>query len=643
MVHPKGQGPKSLSLDEGASGALVLALVSLPGEWGPETRSMARRFASLPGVSCMGRISEKRMAVLMRSNVKEASDNLKRARSLCLSQGLRGKGVAVGYAVFPDDADKACLGRLPDAKDLLMEKAATALFFAEARNSPSPVAAFKDLVRDGGEITQVLPQDRVIVSLGLGAGALPGQIFIVKDDSGKVKGEASLFESHRGYSLAHAMVADPLRPFRAGDRLEYSGRDEGIGERSLSYGTETLNHKEKLQNLLTSLSQGDKPFVFALARLDDYEKRAALTGEDEAEKNLSQFLNALREKFIFPPASSLSYEPGCASLIWLSPPEALEIKLKEFLSQPDSQKGVSMGLVFHPTEVLPPENILEGAEAALLESAMTGPQSVVSFGPQTLNILGDRLFDEGDTAGAILEYRKGLLLDPGHLNLLNSLGVCYGRQGDQKAAMTAFEDVLRLDPDNLMATFNKGCSFILSGQPEEAEKALEKAARLDPENFEILFQLGKTALELGHLDKALNALHLASEQKGKRGAVHRLLGRARLLKGDPLGAMSAFKKAVKFNPDDAQSLSSLGVLFREHGHDDVMALSLFRRSVELDPSNSLFRRRLGALYYDLGRFQDAEHHLKSALEYSGKNHVSKELESLDALAAELNKAAESGN
>jgi tetratricopeptide (TPR) repeat protein len=207
--------------------------------------------------------------------------------------------------------------------------------------------------------------------------------------------------------------------------------------------------------------------------------------------------------------------------------------------------------------------------------------------------------------------------------------------------MAAFEDVLRLDPDNLMANFNKGCSYILGGQPEEAEKALEKAASLDPTNFEILYQLGKTSLELGHVDKALKALHSASEQKGKRGVVHRLLGQARLISGDPQGAMTAFKEAVKFNPNDAQSLSSLGVLYRERRRDDGMALSLFRRSVELDPSNSLFRRRLGKLLYDMGRFREAEHHLKSALEYSGENRANKDLENLGLLAAELNKAAES--
>jgi tetratricopeptide (TPR) repeat protein len=102
--------------------------------------------------------------------------------------------------------------------------------------------------------------------------------------------------------------------------------------------------------------------------------------------------------------------------------------------------------------------------------------------------------------------------------------------------------------------------------------------------------------------------------------------------------MDAFKQAVKYNPDDAASLSSLGVLFQEESKDNKMALSLFRRSVELDPSNSLYRQRLGKLYYDMGMFQDAEHHLKSALEYSQIEQPPERSGNLEFLAAELAKS-----
>jgi tetratricopeptide (TPR) repeat protein len=207
--------------------------------------------------------------------------------------------------------------------------------------------------------------------------------------------------------------------------------------------------------------------------------------------------------------------------------------------------------------------------------------------------------------------------------------------------MATFDDVLSLDKQNLMAHFNKGCSYLIDGLLEKAEQSFTQAASIDPLNFEILFYLGKTALELNHQDIALKALNTASELKGRQGIVFHLLGQARLISGDHYGAFTAFKQAVKFNPNDANSLSALGVLYREKDNDSEVALTLFQRSIELDPTNSLFRQRLGRLLFDLGNFQEAERHLRLALDYGCKApEVHRHLE---LLAQELAKAENEEN
>jgi tetratricopeptide (TPR) repeat protein len=144
---------------------------------------------------------------------------------------------------------------------------------------------------------------------------------------------------------------------------------------------------------------------------------------------------------------------------------------------------------------------------------------------------------------------------------------------------------------------------------------LRLAAANPAAGFEALYQHGRLALELGRLGEALPALRRAALLKDRRGAVYRLLGQAELLAGDAQKALEAFKKAVKSDPDDAQSLSSLGVLFLERNNDREVALSLFQRSVELDPTNSLFRQRLGKLLFDQGDFSGASRHLKAAIDY----------------------------
>jgi tetratricopeptide (TPR) repeat protein len=471
-------------------------------------------------------------------------------------------------------------------------------------------------------------------------GAVAGQVFLVKGDDGTPKGEANIFETAPAYSICHLKNSTPGRRISQGDHLEFLRLQEGVNPQGRNGEKLRYSQRERVLDFINQNTQPNKTLLFALAKLDDYEKLSFLAGEIEAEKQLDLFLEGIRSRFSPEPQISAPWEPGILAFAWGNPDPTLKDKLSEFLTGGEGPGKVSMGLVFWPSEVLSPDTISQAAKKTLLEAAMTGHEVAVVFGPQTLNISGDRLFDEGDLDEAVEEYRKGLILDPAHINLLNSLGVCYGRLGDQKAAIGAFDDILRLDPDNLMANFNKGCSYIISGKHEDAEKALEKAANLDPQNFEALYQLGKTALELGHVSKALKALNQAATLKGRRGSIHAILGQARLLSGDQGGAMDAFKQAVKYNPDDASSLSHLGVLYLEESKDNKMALSLFRRSVELDPSNSLYRQRLGKLFYDMGKFQDAEHHLKSALEYSQLNPSPELSGSLELLAAQLATRAE---
>jgi tetratricopeptide (TPR) repeat protein len=276
-----------------------------------------------------------------------------------------------------------------------------------------------------------------------------------------------------------------------------------------------------------------------------------------------------------------------------------------------------LGLAAWPSKVLKPKELLSAAKKALLEAAMTGPAMAIAFGAQTLNISGDRLFEEGDVTGALEEYQKGLTLRPDDLNLLNSLGVCHGRLMDHAKALSTFETILALNPGDSMALFNKGCSLLSAGRLEEAADALKQAADNPEACFEALYQYGRLALELDRPHAALTALRKAAAAKDLRGAVHRALGQAELLAGDGQLALEAFKKAVKHDPDDAQSLSSLGVLFLERANDREVALSLFQRSVEIDPTNSLYRQRLGKLLFDEGDYAAATRHLTAAVEYGG--------------------------
>jgi tetratricopeptide (TPR) repeat protein len=632
LIQPTVLASRPLSLGQGDKDPeLILALAQTAPRRDDPAQSvlaLARSFREIPELLCLARLGDRLLGIIFRAAPAEAQNHLDNLRAKLYQNRAAGK-LCLAYASWPGDLCDELYGQGQDLREnpvraagLLLEKANSALFFAASKSNPAPVIGFKNILASHGQITQVLPQERVVINLGRSTGAAAGQIFLVRGQSGQPKGEISLFETGDGYSLAHVTSSESGLRLAAGDYLAYS-RSESAPPQSPEESEKKAAsgfQKESFQRNLIRLAQPDRPLALALCNLDEAEKLETMLGEKEVERRLAEVMEALRREFPFSPELLSPWDKGILAMAWPGAKKSeLKPLLESFAGDFKSRHSISIGLVFWPSEVLSPEGLCQAAEKALLEAAMTGPATVISFGPQTLNIIGDHRYDDGDLDGALESYRQGLLLDPGHLNLLNSLGVCYGRLGDQKAAMSAFDDVLRQDPQNFMARFNKACSHLLVGKLEEAEESLEEAVKIQPDNFEALFHLGKTAMELGHLDKALAALEKASQEKGRKGPIWRLLGQARLSQGDQKGAMAAYKQALKFSPDDAHSLSALGVLYKESGDNGDVALSLFRRSVELDPTNSLYRQRLGRLLYDLGDFSEAEHHLKSALDYSGKD------------------------
>ncbi|MDR2945962.1 MAG: tetratricopeptide repeat protein, partial [Candidatus Adiutrix sp.] len=434
------------------------------------------------------------------------------------------------------------------------------------------------------------------------------------------KGEFTVFEVADGYSVGHITGGSAASRVVAGDRLTFSRRLSAAevlrGEaRPAPDGfLGTLPSKEQFLARLDEFA--GRPVTVALARLDSFEKNVAALGREEAERILTFVFEKL--SVAFPQAVQCLWQSDALALAWPGDDQAAAKPVAYRLAAELKEPGpVSLGLVFSPGGEAP-ESLVDDARKALNEAAFAGPGQVAVFGPLSLNVSGDRLFEGGDLSGALKEYERGLAMSPSHLNLLNSLGVCHGRLGHASQALEVFTKIAELDSDNMMAHYNLGYTHLLSGRMREAEASMGRAAELAPDNFEPLFHFGKIALELGHLDRALPALKRAGELGESRPVVFRLLGEALMLAHDHQGALAAFKKAVKTAPNDAYALSALGALFVELSNDREVARSLFQKSVEIDPTNCLYRQRLGRLLFTLGDYDGAEHHLTMAVEYGSR-------------------------
>jgi tetratricopeptide (TPR) repeat protein len=280
-----------------------------------------------------------------------------------------------------------------------------------------------------------------------------------------------------------------------------------------------------------------------------------------------------------------------------------------------TEQTVTIGIAAYPISAFKKSDMIDNSRKALDHAAFFGPGSAVAFDGVSLNISGDKLYENGDLQGAIDEFKRALSIDPSNVNVRNSLGVCYGLRGDYESAIEEFKSVASIDPGDYMAMFNLGLVHTLRKQPERALEFFLNADKINGDVFEVAFQSGKLYFESGHLEKAKLFLERAAKIDPDSGAVYRYLGDCYAAGNLTQDAISAYKKAIRHNPQDAAAMSALGCLFDDQGENPEITLMFCQESVGLSPENGLFRYRLARLYFRQNRFDDALKEYKKAEQF----------------------------
>ena len=259
--------------------------------------------------------------------------------------------------------------------------------------------------------------------------------------------------------------------------------------------------------------------------------------------------------------------------------------------------SVSIGVASYPTGNYKKEEIFGNAGKALTHAFFFGANSAVLFDAVSLNISGDELYQKGDVSGAIEELKTALKLDPGNVNVLNSLGVCYGVKGALEEALEAFRDATRFDPQEVMSLYNAGYVHSMLNQTEDALKYYQKAEATGEDVFEVIFQLGKLYLDLGDLDAAKIYLEKAVCLQPDSWIPYLHLGECCEALHMTDEAVTHYETTIKKNPTDACAMSALGVLYNEKAENPEISTLFCEKAVEISPENGLFQFRLGKVYF----------------------------------------------
>lgn len=280
--------------------------------------------------------------------------------------------------------------------------------------------------------------------------------------------------------------------------------------------------------------------------------------------------------------------------------EAMREKLAE-----NRNETVTIGIAGYPVLDYDRQSILKNAQKAVLHAEFFGPDSRVVFDAVSLNISGDKYYQAGDIDAAVAEFKKALALDPENVNVLNSLGVCYGVREQYDQALECFLEAARLDPGEAMPVYNAGYVCMCKEDYEQALEYFRQAESLDKNVFEVAFQAGRVYLETDQPVNAKKYLEKAVELNPESAAAHRYLGDCYMKVDRDADAATAYKNVLKIRPEDAEALSALGYLYEMQSRNADIALLFCQQAVEMAPDNALFRHRLGRLYYNRNRYDEA--------------------------------------
>lgn len=139
---------------------------------------------------------------------------------------------------------------------------------------------------------------------------------------------------------------------------------------------------------------------------------------------------------------------------------------------------------------------------------------------------------------------------------------------------------------------------------------------------------GRTYLMNGQLNEAITELTTAASLDPKLTEAHKLLGIAYDRKGLGDRAKESFERAVKAEPEDAQTLNNLGFSLYQSGNYRA-AVDRLKRAAKLAPTDDRILNNLGLALCRLGKFDDAyKYFARASGAYTGNLNTARMLERL---------------
>ena len=552
----------------------------------------------------------------------------------------------IGFTNYPQDFQGTQFRRAAEEQArIVLEKAETALVSAQA-GGRGQICSFRQILSQNGAVLDVMPMNRLVVSLGRSVDASEGQRFLIQPQAvggpetdpetpvtltdrypAAYKAEVSLVDVRDNWSIAEILAqTDSAWPVEKGDRLVLLEEHAGLTEQLPVAPEDETPHKDLLTGLYPyrgflqawqSARGRAKTFCMALMRLETpHAERSAVDRMRE-----EQFFQALtgRAEEIFG-AGTLGGRYSVNCVVYYVPDmdheQCARAVHELFQDERFDELDTTVGIAGFPFLDATRSGILENVRKALDHAAMLHGDRIACFDSVSLNISADRLFAQGEIYDAIAEYKKALAVDENNFLARNSLGICYARLNKYTTARSTFQALTERWPDRHMALYNFGYVCLKDGDSEAARKAFEQVLAIAPEHVYAQIRLGLIDEEAGNPDAARERYQRIQAMPDGERLACRCLARLAFRRGDRETAREYLHQAVTSAPQDAQSYHLLARIYLDQGDDPEIAESLARQSVQLRPEVPAFWEVLAAALEQQGKTAEAQ---QTRISAAGRN------------------------
>jgi tetratricopeptide (TPR) repeat protein len=282
-----------------------------------------------------------------------------------------------------------------------------------------------------------------------------------------------------------------------------------------------------------------------------------------------------------------------------------EQALKELVEAiPESGQGhYSLGRLY--------QSMLRHAEAiaAFDKAAAIGPAVGLDRLYETIGML---CVAEGDLDRAVDAYRKRLDANPNHAESHRILGETYLLQDRHDEALAEFGAALLVDARNADAYAGGAQVYLRTARFTEAEAASRRALALNPAHMAARYALGSSLARLGRIEEGakemeeFRRMQVEAAEAERRDWELKLIkqdARAAVERGDYVEAAALLQRAIAYEPDEVETLLSLGIVLKTAGRYEE-AIQTLKKAQALKAGPEVYRH-LAEGYRALGDLEES--------------------------------------